>query len=487
MIPVDDHHRPQYHFSPPANWMNDPNGLVYYRGEYHLFYQHHPGSSVWGPMHWGHAVSADLINWQHLPVALYPDGIGTIFSGCALIDWKNTAGFGEEAMVAVFTHDRENHSQSQSLAYSNDRGRTWVKYPGNPVLLPPDGLSDFRDPKVFWYAENVPGHWVMVLAARYAIRFYTSHDLIHWEPSGVFGEEHGCHAGVWETPDLFPLSIDGSLETRWVLTAGVGNGGPGGKSGMQYFIGSFDGQTFTSENPESSVLWLDLGADYYAAQSWSEEPTGRRLMIGWQSNWQYARVVPTTTWRGICSLPREVSLKRTENGIRIFQLPVSEVVTLREKHLHWQNLTVTPGTNLLQSIDGDALEIVAEFQPGTQGTCFGFRVRVGEHEQTTIGYDTSQQKMFVDRSNSGESGFDKGFARVHNATMLPMDGVIRLRIFLDRSSLEVFGNEGEVAVADMIFPKAQSRSMELFSQGGETILNELDVYELKPARFTTSW
>lgn len=484
MPPHDGHHRPLYHFSPPENWMNDPNGLVYYRGEYHLFYQYHPGSSVWGPMHWGHAVSADLTNWQHLPVALYPDENGAIFSGCAVIDWVNTAGFGKEAMVAIFTHDRPHHAQSQSLAYSNDRGRTWTKYPGNPVLLAPENLQDFRDPKVFWYGAKDNGQWVMLLAAHNAIRFYTSPDLIHWEPGGIFGEEHGAHGGVWETPDMFELPVDGGAETRWMLTAGVGNGGPGGISGMQYFVGSFDGFTFASENPKDTILWADFGADYYAAQSWSDLPDDRRLMIGWQANWQYAGVVPTETWRGICNLPRAVSLRQTPGGIRMFQQPTAEIYSLRGEHSHWENQIICSGMNLLKDHQGDSFEIAAEFQSGSAANCFGFRVRTGEGEQTTIGYDAGRKKLFVDRTQSGECAFDPGFPRVHEAPMNPVNGVVRLQIFLDRCTVEVFGNDGEVVIADTIFPGEASWGMELYAEGGEVLLNKLDLYRMQPASFS---
>jgi len=476
----DRHFRPFYHFTPQANWINDPNGLVYYRGEYHLFYQYHPDSSVWGPMHWGHAVSKDLMNWKELPVALYPDENGTIFSGSAVIDWKNTAGFGEEAMVAVFTHDQKDR-QVQSLAYSTDCGRTWTKYAGNPVLLPPDGLRDFRDPKVFWYAENGQAHWVMVLAAYNAVRFFTSPDLIHWTPASIFGEVHGAHEGVWETPDIFKLLVVGTGESRWVLTAGIGHGGPGGNSGMQYFVGQFDGQAFTSENPEETILWADFGADYYAAQSWSDEPAGRRLMIGWQNNWQYARVIPTTTWRGVFSLPREVLLKKTLEGIRLFQQPAAEVLSQRGEHCSFHDVIVVPGTNLLGHLHGDTFEISAVFQTNAQAECFGFRLRVGDGEQTTVGYIMTDQAVFVDRLHSGQTNFEKGFARIHSARMEPVDGIVHLQIFLDRSCIEVFGNDGEVTIADIIFPAEQSQGIELFSRGGEVLLHQLDVYEMMPA------
>ena len=477
-------YRPQIHFSPPANWLNDPNGLVHYQGEYHLFYQHHPNSTDWGPMHWGHAVSPDLVNWRHLPIALYPDDNGTIYSGCALIDWHNRAGFGPQAMMAIFTHHRDGY-ESQSLASSRDRGRTWTKYPGNPVLPPPEGTPDFRDPKVFWYPANGQGYWVLCLAAGKAIYFYTSTDLIHWQQTGSFGEQFSSQFGVWETPDLFELPVGGGPNTRWVLTIGIGMGGPAGGSGMPYFIGQFDGQTFRSENPPETILWADWGADYYAAQSWSDAPEGRRLMIGWLNNWLYARSVPTQGWRGALSLPREVSLQPTNAGIRLFQQPISELSSLRGARHAWQNLTVSPGMNLLENIRGKCFEIVAEFKTSPSLEIFGVRVRVGEQEATTIGYDVRQSKVFIDRTSSGQSSFGPGFAGVHTADLAPHNGSIRLRIFLDWSSVEVFGNQGQVVLTDTIFPDKHSQGLELFVRGGELQIAALEVYELNPAGFTT--
>ena len=252
---MNDLQRPGYHFTPPANWLNDPNGLVYLDGEYHLFYQCHLGDIGWGPMHWGHAVSRDLLNWQHLPVALAPDGNGMIFSGSAVVNTENSAGFGREALVAVFTHHSA-QQESQSLAFSLDRGRSWVKYKGNPLLNPPPGTPDFRDPKVFWYGEPGAGQCVMILAVGRQVLFYTSPNLIDWSPSGSFGNGYGSTSGVWETPDLFELPVDGGPDLRWVLTVGVGDGGPAGGSATQYFIGQFDGHVFLSDNPTETVLWM---------------------------------------------------------------------------------------------------------------------------------------------------------------------------------------------------------------------------------------
>ncbi|MEZ4595112.1 MAG: glycoside hydrolase family 32 protein, partial [Chloroflexota bacterium] len=331
--------RPAYHFTPPTAWLNDPNGMVYYDGEYHLFYQYHPDSTVWGPMHWGHAVSTDLVNWQHLPIALAPDELGYIFSGSAVIDWHNTAGFGPEAMIAIYTYHDANANQSQAIAYSLDKGRTWTKYAGNPVIPTPTNIRDFRDPKVLWYEdEDGNGRWVMALAVGRSILFYSSPNLIDWVATGSFGFGHGATDGVWETPDLFELPVAGTAESRWVLTVGIGDHAPASGSGMQYFIGQFDGQTFTNENPKETVLWADYGADFYAAQSWSDAPNGRRLWLAWLNNWQYANQIPTTTWRGAMTLPRELRLVQTEAGIRLGQTAVPELTHLRQGEQSWQNL-----------------------------------------------------------------------------------------------------------------------------------------------------
>ena len=470
--------RPRYHFTPPQMWLNDPNGLVYLDGEYHLFYQYHPTSTVWGPMHWGHAVSRDLINWQHLPIALYPDEHGMVFSGSAVVDKQNTAGFGSDAIVSIFTHHQDDH-QSQSLAYSNDLGRTWTKYPANPVLKAEANSRDFRDPKVFWHE----GHWVMALAVGLKILFFSSPDLRNWEQTGSFGNGYGATSGVWETPDLFKLTVKDSEDSRWVLSVSVGDGGPAGGSGTQYFIGEFDGRTFISENPKESILWADFGADYYAPQSWNDEPNGRRLMIGWMNNWSYARLIPASEWRGAFNLIRELSLKQTDSGIRMFQRPFAEIRSLRAAAYHWGEEIIRPGTNILADIRGTALEILSEFEIGEVVDLFGIRVRVGTGEQTIIGYHPKTRKLFVDRSQSGTVDFYDGFAAVHSAELYPINNLIKLHIFVDRSSVEVFANDGLVTFAECIFPAEGSQGLELFSEGGTLKLCSLDIFELNPAAF----
>lgn len=478
-----DNLRPHFHFTPPANWINDPNGLVYYAGEYHLFYQYHPDSTVWGPMHWGHAISTDLVHWEDLPVALYPDELGAIFSGSAVIDWHNTAGFGTEAMIAFFTHDSP-AGQRQSLAFSTDKGRTWTKYASNPILDTPPDEKNFRDPKVLWYdAGNDNGHWVMLLAVQDSIWFYTSTNLLNWHFASEFGEGHGVHDGVWETPDLFQLPVDRHGETRWVLLVGVGAGADVDWQGTQYFVGHFDGQTFQNDNSPATELWADHGPDFYAVQGWNDAPNQRKLCIAWMSNWIYAREIPATTWRGAMSLPRELSLRSTEKGIRLRQRPVIETQQLRQREWHYHNQWITAGQQRLDAIQGVALELIAEFQvdPDTTAHSFGLRVRVGEQAATVIGYDRQQQELFVDRTNAGQSAFNPHFAGVYRAPLPMLGNTVRLHIFVDSASVEVFGQDGLAAITALIFPAPVSTGVELFAQGGSVLLKEFVAFSLLPA------
>ncbi|MCY9033175.1 GH32 C-terminal domain-containing protein [Bacillus inaquosorum] len=480
----DEDYRPQYHFTPEANWMNDPNGMVYYAGEYHLFYQYHPYGMQWGPMHWGHAVSKDLVTWKHLPVALYPDEKGTIFSGSAVVDRNNTSGFqtGEEKpLVAIYTQDREGH-QVQSIAYSNDKGRTWTKYAGNPVI-PNPGKKDFRDPKVFWYEKEKK--WVMLLAAGDRILIYTSKNLKQWTYASEFGQGQGSHGGVWECPDLFELPVDGNPnQKKWVMQVSVGNGAVSGGSGMQYFVGDFDGTHFKNENPSDKVLWTDYGKDFYAAVSWSDIPSsdGRRLWLGWMSNWQYANDVPTSPWRSAASIPRELKLKTLTWGVRVVQTPVKELQTIRGTSKKWKNQTISPASqNVLAGLSGDAYELHAEFQvsPGSAPE-FGFKVRTGENQFTKVGYDRKNTKLFVDRSESGNVTFNPTFnTGIQTAPLKPVNGTIKMRIFVDRSSVEVFGNDGQQVITDIILPDRSSKGLELYAENGGVKLKSLTIYPLK--------
>ena len=457
----DEPFRSQFHFTPEKNWMNDPNGLVWYKGEYHLFYQYNPFGNVWGHMSWGHAVSKDLIHWQHLPVALAEENGVMIFSGSAVVDWDNTSGLCHSAdpsnpndkscLIAIYTGHVEKTSQSQHIAVSNDRGRTWTKYAGNPVL--DIGEKDFRDPKVFWHEATKK--WVMAVSLSKAqkVHFYGSPDLKKWELLSEFGP-----AGVkrddilWECPDLFELPVDGQPgKKRWVLIVNINPGGVAGGSGGQYFIGSFDGHTFMNDNPKETALFVDYGKDFYAGVTFSDVPKsdGRRILIGWMSNWQYAQIEPTSPWRTAQSIPRVLTLKQTSAGLRLWQLPITELTSLRGQFSEKRNVKLAQNEKVGTWV-GNAIEIAAEFRI-SQTESAVLHLLSGANE-TLIGYDPIKRVMFIDRTRSGEVGFDPQFVGRHEAPIQVVREKIRLRAFVDHSSIELFGNDGEAVITDRIFP-----------------------------------
>ena len=429
-------HRPQFHFSPERKWMNDPNGLVYYKGQYHLFYQYYPDSTVWGPMHWGHAVSTDLSHWNHLPIALYPDSLGLIFSGSVVVDENNTAGLqkgDEKTLVAIFTlHSMagekagKTNFQNQGMAYSNDGGMTWVKYAQNPIIRNP-GIKDFRDPKVFWHQPSK--QWVMTLAVADRVHFYGSTNLRDWNKVGEFGIGHGSHGGVWECPDLFPIKIAGTEREKWVLIQSIGNGAPNGGSGTQYFVGDFDGKTFKNDNPKDSILWLDYGRDNYAGVTWSGIPSkdGRRLFLGWMSNWQYATHVPTEKWRSAMTLPRTLSLHDTPHGLRIYAEPVKELQSLR------RNEKTISVTNIRESLDVSSGSKTAEYLLDfdlnqTTANDLGLELANSKGEKVRIGFEKQTNRLYIDRTNAGNTDFSKEFAGRHYAPHADSSGVLHLSL-----------------------------------------------------------
>ncbi|WP_152679686.1 glycoside hydrolase family 32 protein [Paenibacillus sp. IHB B 3415] len=491
--------RPQYHYSPQKNWMNDPNGMVYFENEYHLFYQHTPFASQpdFGRMHWGHAVSSDLVHWEELEPSLPPGEDGAIFSGSAVVDTQNTSGFFDEdgsGLVAIYTNNdnkvQPGKPQVQSIAYSRDKGRTWTKYEGNPVLFPETTL-DFRDPKVFWHEDT--SNWIMTLAVQDRVEFYTSPNLKEWTFASAFGADViGTHRGVYECPDLFSIHVDGDPnQKKWVLILSVGdcNGvnpnepePPAGGSGMMYFVGSFDGKTFTPDEPILSihdVKWIDFGSDFYAAVTWSDIPEGdgRKLWIGWMNNWRYAGTLPTDKWRGNASITRELKLRTYREGLRLVQEPVEELRRIGSPLMALEDVTLVPDTNPLADITIDKAELIAEFEIGT-ATEFGMKVRKSADEETVVGYDTLNMELFVDRTNSGTTNFHPDFAAKHQAPLLPVDNRVRMSIFMDWSSIEVFGGDGTAVISDMIFPASESNGLELYAVGGNVKLVSLQINEL---------
>ncbi|MCB0530266.1 MAG: glycoside hydrolase family 32 protein, partial [Saprospiraceae bacterium] len=473
-------HRPVFHFTPEKMWMNDPNGMVYFEGEYHLFYQYYPDSTVWGPMHWGHAVSADLLHWQHLPVALYPDSLGLIFSGSAVVDWNNTSGFGENGrppLVAIFTqHSMEGEKagrvdfQNQSIAYSNDKGRHWTKYSGNPVI-PNPGIRDFRDPKVIWHEASK--QWVMVFAAQNHVQIWGSPDLKNWKHLSDFGREWGSHGGVWECPDLFPLTVEGSAEQKWVLLLSINPGAPNGGSGTQYFVGRFDGRQFTLDERfaagvrNEQAVWLDYGRDNYAGVTWSDAPGGRRLFLGWMSNWDYARDVPTVLWRSAMTLPRVLRLRDTPAGPRLYAALVAETELLRTKTAAIKPLASGNEADL-SAITGNAAvckEIALDFEwnADTPGAAFGLELFNGKGERLTFGYDPAARQVFVDRRQSGKVAFSPKFPSRDTAPYRPAENRLRLHAFIDRASIELFVDDGACVMTDIFFPTEDFTGLRLFS------------------------
>ncbi len=637
--------RPQFHFTPPTQWMNDPNGMVFYEGEYHLFYQYNPFGDRWGHMSWGHAVSRDLVRWEHLPVALLEENDVMIFSGSAVVDWKNTSGFGlngQPPLVAIYTgHYTKKPLQNQQIAFSNDRGRTWTKYSGNPVL--DVNMAGFRDPKVFWHEGS--SRWVMTLAlaTEKKVHFYSSPNLKQWKYVGEFGPA-GATAGLWECPDLFPLAVDAG-GTKWVLIVNINPGGPAGGSGCQYFVGEFDGAAFTADpsplsraefvpsgkviadfeagytgwkaegeafgtapasgallgqqavagfrgrglvnsfkggdRPQGTltsdtfeitakhisfligggalqetrldlrvdgkvvrtatgqdnerlewkswnvkalkgqraelqivdhasggwghlnvdhivladeaahsatepVLWADYGADFYAGVSWSDIPSkdGRRLWLGWMSNWDYANDVPTSPWRSAMSIPRELQLRWTPDGFRLVQLPVRELENLRGKKHHLEHATFAEAKAWLEKLKPTSrlLEISIELEKISELQDFGLRFVTGENEGTGIHWGSGENQLSLDRTRSGRVDFHPKFGGVHRAPLSARNGGLKLHMFLDTSSLEVFANDGEAVLTDLVLPNTAPRRLELKVGGGspDGRVRNLDVWELHP-------
>ncbi|HAO06210.1 MAG TPA: glycosyl hydrolase family 32 [Chryseobacterium sp.] len=458
-----DAHRPQIHFSPKKGWMNDPNGMVYHNETYHLFFQHYPDGTKWGPMHWGHATSKDLVHWQEQKIALYPDSLGTIFSGSAVIDKNNTAGFGKNAMVAIFTHHNmeiektgSDKYQYQSLAYSLDDGKTWTKYNGNPVL-PNPGIRDFRDPKVFWYEEGKK--WIMTLATLDHITFYSSPDLKNWKEESKFGKTIGAHGGVWECPDLFQLTYNG--EQHWVLIVNINPGGPNGGSATQYFVGDFDGKTFKPY--QTDTRWLDYGPDEYAGVTW-DNTGSRKLFIGWMSNWQYANEVPTESWRSAMTISRELGLNKIGNKYLVTSKPVQELKVLNQKEFKI-NTVSTPHFNLSEkagALNGPArLSITSN-----QIRSFDITLSNDLGEKVVIGFDTRKNEYFIDRTQSGKIDFEKGFAAKHVSPRFSLKNEMDFTLVIDDASVELFADEGLSVMTSIFFPTKNYTNISINSNDG---------------------
>jgi fructan beta-fructosidase len=486
--------RPFYHFTPAENWMNDPNGMVYYAGEYHLFYQYHPYSTEWGPMHWGHAVSTDMLNWQHLPIALSPDEHGAIFSGSVVIDSNNTSGLGstdKPAMVALFTyHNAEmkkagaRNFQTQGLAYSVDKGRTWVKYKNNPVMENPD-LIDFRDPRVSWYAPQEK--WLMVVTQGDNIGFYSSKDLIDWQALSSFGKGIGEHSGVWECPDFIPIKIAGTAQSKYVLLVSIMPGAPNGGSGTQYFVGDFDGKDFVVD-PEFAVqlqehnaLWLDYGTDNYAGVTFSGVPEsdGRTLFMGWMNNWLYATKVPTEKWRGSMTIPRTLSLQEVDEGLKLISRPVKELKSISNQPADFLNIRVNKDvefSTLFGPISGaNRLSMIVTKQGANS-----LELTYSNHnqQQLVISLDITSGAVTIDRSRSGTTDFAEHFAKPQVGKLRPNLDSYSFDVFYDMASIEVFINDGELSMTALAFPTSPYNKIQL-KASHEVLLNKVTMVQLK--------
>lgn len=445
--------RPQIHFSPQAHWMNDPNGMVYFNGIYHLFFQYYPNGTVWGPMHWGHAVSPDMIHWKEMPIALYPDSLGYIFSGSAVVDSNNTSGFGKPGkipLVAIFTrHDPKgeeagtNTFQNESIAYSLDNGKTWTKYSGNPVLKNP-GIRDFRDPKVMWYAKEKK--WVMTLATKDRITFYSSPDLKSWRKESEFGEKIGAHGGVWECPDLFPLKLNG--KTYWILIVNLNPGGPNGGSATQYFIGQFDGNKFISN--DDKIRWVDYGPDEYAGITWNN--TGnRRIFLGWMSNWEYANEVPTLKWRNAMTIPRQLILKQVGENILLASEPINELSSLKIRvATKISNQSILPK----QCIVRLKMNLINDY-------AITLSNKMGN--EVLIGYDKKSNQYYIDRTKSGKVNFQKDFTGRFTAPRLAKGKKSDLTLVVDAASIELFADHGLTVMTAIYFPDGPFDKIQLSS------------------------
>ncbi|WP_275668491.1 glycoside hydrolase family 32 protein [Pseudoalteromonas sp. Isolate3] len=624
--------RPAFHFTPPKNWMNDPNGMVYYQGEYHLFYQHNPHDTVWGPMYWGHAISKDMVNWEHQPIKLFPDEHGTIFSGSAVIDWQNTSGLGSKEnppMVAIFTYHNDEKAkegaidfQTQGIAYSLDKGRTWTKYEGNPVLKNP-GIRDFRDPKVSWDPQTKS--WIMVLAQDDHIGFYSSKNLINWQQESTFGAEWGSHAGVWECPDLIRVRVEGTNTYKYVLLVSINPGAPNGGSGTQYFVGDFDGKKFVLDEQYQSMLqstpaifpeglsfsdfnkgieswdlsgdafhvergeqsivssfngtdestgsmlsptfkinkpfinfriaggkhhnstaaqliidnkvvrtstgnnsgnllekswsvsdfegkiaqikivdnetsnwghikvsdiifsehaartkvepsvWLDYGTDNYAGVTFADVKDGRHLFMGWMSNWQYANTVPTESWRGAMTIPRELKLTQTKEGLRVTSVPIKELDTLLKSKQHQDVLEGQQHYALHELFNIVSGQFRVQFDVNSKNQQpIEIKLSSTNQESVIIQLSPKTGQLSLDRSTSGLIDFDQEFTRLQKAPVIANLENYQFDIWIDKSSIEVFINDGETTLTSVVFPTEPYSQLSV-SSSQKLTLNDVSV------------
>ena len=475
----NDSFRPLVHFTPPRYWANDPNGLIWNDGTYHLFYQHNPFEAKWGHLSWGHAISKDLLNWNHLPVALEAEKNLMIFSGSTVCDLHNTAGFGEGALVAIYTgHQSDSGLETQNIAWSTDHGHTWTKYINNPVL--DLGSRHFRDPSVHWHAPAQK--WIMTITLSEArqVQFYGSSDLKTWSHLSTFGPCGATDVLNWECPELLHLPVmHGNGEHHWVLKVDVGSNAPAGGSGGQYFVGKFNGETFKTD--QTKTLWIDGGADFYAAQSFRHHPGTLPIWLGWMNNWEYADVIPTESWRGQMTFPRECALISTPAGLMFGQRIPHWISKLRREPAFTSNTsTISPNLPVVLPVTGEAFEIQLSLKLITACRA-GIQLGISDAPHTLIGFDAEQESVFVERCAERHVPFYRSFAGCHTALIhRDSNDWIRLTILVDRCSVELFADPGGVAITDLIF--SESSGLGLFSEGGIAVTGSVAVYPLCPTQ-----
>ena len=468
--------RPFYHHTPVYGWMNDPNGMFYKDGEYHLYYQYNTYGSMWGNMNWGHSSSKDLISWQHYPVAIQPNGLGAVFSGSSVVDKDNTAGFRKDAIIAIYTS--AGASQIQSLAYSLDNGMTFHVYENNPIIA---ADKECRDPNMFWHEKS--GKWILVLAAALEkeMWIYSSPDLKNWTKESSFGHGYGAQEGVWECPDLIELPVRGTDRTKWVLICNINPGGPFGGSAAQYFVGDFDGKTFTCDTKPEVTKWMDYGKDHYAAVSWSNTPEKRHTVIAWMSNWQYANNVPTKQFRSANTLPRDIELYEGSDGeLYLAATPAPEVNALRTgKALKYGAFSAgTKKVSRKLPVENSGIcEINLELAPRSADKVY-ITLSNDKDEQTVMTYDLRNSTFSMDRTASGLTDFNKDFPAITVAPC-PAEAKQRLRLFIDRCSIEAFEGDGRFAMTNLVFPQHPYTTISIAVDKGRCKVNNLTVNPLK--------
>ena len=468
--------RPVYHHTPTYGWMNDPNGMFYKDGVYHLYFQHNPYGSTWGNMTWGHSTTTDLVSWNYEGLAIKPDAWGAVFSGSAVVDYDNTAGFGKNAVVAFYTSAKSSpwgDTQSQSMAYSLDNGKTFVKYAYNPVVT--SSKRDFRDPKVFWYAPDK--HWVMILAGGQEMDIYSSKNLKDWKYESSFGAKQGAHGGVWECPDLVELPVEGAKEKKWVLICNINPGGPFGGNAAQYFVGTFDGKKFVNESP-TQTKWMDWGKDHYATVTFSNAPGGRCIALGWMSNWQYQTVLPTLQYRGSNTIARDLTLYRQDGELLLRCAPSPEIEKARMQKVSVPSFKVSDSYDLASLLEGNdgAYEIDMTIK-NSGASKIMFTLSNDKGEKVNMYYDIMRKQFVMDRSESGKVDFSVDFPAVTVAPVYDTDN-IRLRLFVDRTSIEAFGEGGKFVMTNQVFPTEPYNKMSFVSVRGNFTVKSMDVYKL---------